>query len=163
MVKYFDMYNPSAYWIYLNRDSSKKDSIWLDHYQIKHTGDAQVSCLEGENIQYDLHNTFIEGTNNLHIYIRFNGQDFRTSTFEAFDSNWTLYTRFRAKENDSLFYFNNTEIHPLSSYNIWPQDTTTIFFDVFQIGNLFFAPEIGLIQYVPTNSSDTFSLIKFVP
>lgn len=33
MEEYFGNYKPGAYWIYLNRDSTKRDSIWVDNFR----------------------------------------------------------------------------------------------------------------------------------
>jgi hypothetical protein len=161
MTKYFDNYKPGAYWIYLNRDSTKKDSMWVDNYKTEYTGEAQFYCVFGDNVGFDLHNSFLENTHKLHVNIWFSSEDLLTTTFEAFNSNDELYTCFRAKNEGTSFYFNG-DLPTFFSYNIWPSNTTYTFYEVVQDRNLLFAPGIGLIQYIPVNSTDTFSLTKFV-
>ncbi len=162
MTKYFGNYKLGAYWIYYNRDSTKKDSIWAESFKTIHTGDAQFSCQEGDEIQFYLRNEHLEPTHKLQINIKFNGQDLSRTIFEALGTNGGLFTFFYATANGTKFLFNNEELPMVNSYNIWHSDTNYTFNEVAQVGNLFFAPNIGLIQFIPTNSTDTFSLTKFV-
>ncbi len=162
MTKYFGNYKPGAYWIYLNRDSTKTDSIWVDNFQTNIVEGAQYSCLSGEEVRFDLHSIFLENTHTLQVRIGFEGQDFSRSVFEVRKTAGSYYTYFYTETKDTSFYYKSVELLKFSSFNIWPHDSASTFFEVFQSNNLLFAPGVGLIQYFPTNSIDTFSLTKIV-
>lgn len=160
MEAYFGNYKPGAYWIYLNRDSTKRDSIWIDDYKTQKKIDKLDQCLEADEYFFYLHNKYLGLSEVWGIGIRKN--DFYTNIFEASPStNYNLIIRFLANDDLHDFYYGSNTYPETVNYFLWQNNTTTILPRAVKIDNLVFSPNIGLVQYMPDNSTDTFSLIKY--
>lgn len=160
MTEYFGNYKPGAYWIYLNRDSTKRDSIWIsdiETYQVKN----QYDCEEAEALSFIFHNQYLFLSKESKVTLGFNGNDIRTNVFYHTDSNGKTYRGFSSKDGVNNFYGGNTIFPIVDSYEVWENNQNSSFNKVTLIGKLIIASEIGIIQYVSFTSNDTFSIIKY--
>jgi len=160
MERYFRNYIPGAWWVYLNRDSTKRDSIWVDNFKTKTITDED-NCLSANEVSFDMHNQFLEPTQKLKVTIGFNGSDLITNSYETYDGDGKPYTFLNARNDSSSFYLGDSIFPIINNYSLWYGNPDYILPEVVKAGTLVFAPDFGLVQYVPLNSSDTFSLIKF--
>lgn len=160
MTKYFGNYIPGAWWVYLNRDSTKRDSIWVDNFKTTTVTDED-NCLSADEVSFDMHNQYLEPTQKLRVTIGFNGNDLITNVYESYDANGNGYTRLQVRNDSSSFYSGNIVFSILNNYPLWYGNPDYILPEVVKAGTLVFAPDFGLVQYVPLTTTDTFSLIKF--
>lgn len=159
MTKYFGNYVPGAWWVYLNRDSTKRDSIWVDNFKTTTITDED-NCLSADELTFDFHSSYY------YLYFKpkkniigFNGNDLLQNQFYSVDSIGIEHPGFYAKNEKNNFYQIGGIDHPvMQNYQLW---SNYVFPEVSIIGRIVVAPDFGIIQYAPTNSSDTFSLIKF--
>ena len=66
--------------------------------------------------------------------------------------------------DDSLSFYNNETYPVLNNYSLWQGNATSALPKVIRADGFVFAPNIGLVQYVPSFGdvyNDTFSLIKY--
>lgn len=160
MTKYFRNYVHGAWWVYLNRDSTKRDSIWVDNFKTTTITDKD-NCLSADEVSFDMHHQYLEPTQKLVVTIGFNGSDLITNSYESYDSNGNPYTFLNVRNDSSSFYLGDSVFPILYNYPLWLGNPDYILPEAVKAGTLVFAPDFGLVQYVPLNTSDTFSLIKF--
>lgn len=156
--KYFGNYKPGTYWIYLNRDSTKRDSVWVSDYQKSFTEDPDEQCLKMEAINFKINATYLSWGVSFSGYIGSNAQDFQHTLADI--SNYGFVARhndssLRAEADDSLYpIFHN--------YNLWPSAAVPIILpEGIKVNKVFLAPDTGIVQFVSPYGPDTFSLVKF--
>lgn len=160
-LNYFGNYKPGNYWIYLNRDSTKRDSVWVDNYKVERTGDGQFSCTEGNVISFDLHSNYLDSTKIIPTQIRRNGQDMYTTITQLYLVSYYGYYSLNAKFNSDVFYLGVNKPPFVNNYTLWNYSSATYDSVVGEDRNILIAPQVGIIQYVPVGTADTFSLIRF--
>ncbi len=159
MDEYFGSYKPGAYWIYLNKDSTKRDSLWVDDYNVRTLTDEHPNCLSMEFETYTLNSSYLEPSTKLNIELGSYSPDLKSTTFyTAYDANGNGYTTFYSSNDSAKFYYNDIAFDTLHNYKLWENQSLPV---VTKIGTLIFAPNLGLVQYMPLHLQDTFSLIKF--
>jgi hypothetical protein len=160
MSRYFGNYKPGVWAVYLNRDSTKRDSIWFDNFQTNRITD-QYDCLSGDERSFDLHNTFLETTGKLRVTLGYNGSDVYTNVYKSYNALGEGYTLLYARNDSGSFYLESTVFSSSTNFALWPGNASSILPEVVKAGTLVFAPDLGLVQYSPLNTTDTFSLINF--
>jgi len=163
MERYFRNYIPGAWWVYLNRDSTKRDSIWVDNFKTKTITDDINDCLSADEVSFDFHSMYYYFLfKPKKFIIGYNGSDVSQSQLYYEDSTGKQYPGFYATQNKPNFYeIGGIDYPVIQNYQLWSNNSNYIFPEVSVIGRIVVAPDFGIIQYAPTNSSDTFSLIKF--
>lgn len=161
MNRYFGNYKPGTSWVYLNRDSTKRDSIWLDNFKTITVTDHD-HCLSGDELSFDMHYQYLEPTGRQRVTIGFNKPDLVTNSFESYDTAKNGYTLLYVRNDSSSFYVSDSVFPIIHNYPLWPGDPDYILPEAVKAGTLVFAPDFGLMQYVPLGSTDTFSLVKFI-
>lgn len=157
-TEYFGGFKPGAYWIYLNRDSTKKDSIWLDNYNNWTVKDRLETCIETDEISFDIHCEF--------LHYKTSPVSISTNTFGDAETNQftTDFIAFNMRD-DSMSFYNGFGKYPiLFNYHLWYNVPNQIFPKVISVNHIVFAPDIGIIQYVSSFGNtlgDTFSLTKY--
>ena len=160
-LNYFGNYKPGSYWIYLNRDSTKRDSIWVGNFKVDRTGDGQFSCTEGSVISFDLHSEYLDSFKIIPTKIDRNGQDMYTTLVSIYLTSSFGYYGLDARFDSEVFYLGPNKPPFVNNYSIWRNSSTTYDSVVGEGRNILLAPRIGIIQYRPLFSEDTFSLLKF--
>jgi hypothetical protein len=166
MTEYFGNYKPGAYWIYLNRDSTKRDSVWVDNFKVNKLF-SMNSCLTADEVSFDFHSIyFYVYEKTIKLSLEYNGDDLYTNTLMMNNEHWLCNTR----DGVDNFYLSgaidtsgNPIVYPtVSNYLLWPNDSQTHIPKVSIIMNrIIIAPSVGIVQFMPTNLNDTFSLIKY--
>lgn len=154
--KYFGIYKPGAYWIYLNRDSTKRDSVWISDYVLTTGKDRLDKCLEMEESQFTLNSSYFpRGTRSS---IGPSGGDFKYTIADVGGF-------FIADNDDSSFTSSGGSSYwPIvRNYALWPNATgrTIVVSKAIQTNEMVIAPDTGIVQYIFPIGVDTFSLIKF--
>jgi len=160
----FGNYKPDAYWIYLNKDSTKRDSMWVDNFRTIPARSKQFDCTYSDDkILFDLHYSYLDNKEKLAFNLRYNGHDLYTNIIEA-DNNYSVESFFSilARDDSASFYRNREEkAYPvLYGYQININGSNHVLDKVFIVPNkAILAPYYGMLQYYTNN--DTFTLIKF--
>src|SRR5690606_7961908 len=58
MEKFFSNYEQGTVWIYLNRDSTKYDSIYLSNFQTYNAGENK-NCLTGDLTEFEMNSNYL--------------------------------------------------------------------------------------------------------
>src|SRR5690606_30168763 len=103
MDEYFGNYKPGAYWIYLNRDSTKRDSIWVDNFEAERELD-NISCITSNETFFDMHCTYLDTTKKLRVYLGFNGSDLRVNTITMENGGGDTYRGLYTNNTVDTFY-----------------------------------------------------------
>lgn len=154
MQEYFGNYKPGNYWVYLNRDSTKRDSMWVDSFEIRRSINPPVTCNEADVHVFYLNNNYLN-PRRLLCALGTNPED-RVSFFELSDEENKPYTALSAQGTSDSFYM----IPFIQNFQL-QVGSTTIFPKVAKWGTIVYAPNIGIIQYTPVGTKDTFSLERF--
>ncbi|MEO6833555.1 MAG: hypothetical protein ABI378_13230 [Chitinophagaceae bacterium] len=163
MKSYFGNYKPGSWWVYLNRDSTKKDSVYIDNFEVKRVSNGD-DCTAADETTFDLHSHYLNSGNILHTTFGYNGGDISTNIVEMIGQNNILVGYISAKSNVDTFYSGHGTliyVYKLKNYLLWPRDSTYTFPEVTKWGRYVIAPDFGIILFNPINSTDTFSLSKF--
>lgn len=154
--EYFGNYKPGAYWIFLNRDSTKRDSMWVDQYKISDISERQFSCVSGRETEFIVHSSYLALNEATEVLISMGGRDFDVTYI------YGDFISLEATKDSKEFSMPGYEIPVLDSFKLWQQDSIN-YYQVINYGSTRkIAPHIGIIQYVSyKNSNDTFSLIKY--
>ena len=158
MQEYFvDNYKPGNYWIYLNRDSTKRDSMWVDGYKTARGGD-KMFCIEWDETYFTIHTQYLHASEPLYIALKNDGLGMEANLFQIKDVKSQAYTNLMAHADSATFFMGYTPISFTADFQLNP---TAVYPQVVQWGTIVYAPNIGIIQYTPVGTEDTFSLIKF--
>ncbi len=162
MEEYFGNYKPGAYWIYLNRDSTKRDSIWVDNFEVQKETDNTEECIYAYETFFDMHCTYLDATKKLRVYIGFNGSDIKVNTIEMKTTLGGIYGSIYAQDGiDSFFTIGGFgQVHKLINYRLWDNNSNTNIPIATRWGRFIIAPHLCIVQYIPVNSQDTFSLVE---
>jgi len=170
--KYFRYYkDENQSWVYVNRQGTKKDSIYLTYDWYDSYNGPEINTTTC-NISYSwnmiLHSKYLlKDTVSCHYSsggVKKNGGILWWNTNFSLNSRYFLDYYYRitseygieimeiCNSNEYLPYIKQTHIFPnLETYN-----------DVISIEEkLWFAPDVGLVQFVSYNKVDTFYLQKF--
>jgi hypothetical protein len=63
---YFGVYKPGNWWVYQNKDGTKKDSIYITDYSDQHLQD-RTSCFEYEQRSYTIKSNILENGGDLYV------------------------------------------------------------------------------------------------
>lgn len=157
MQEYFGNYKPGNYWIYLNQDSTKRDSMWVSSYTTARGGD-KMFCIEWEEIYFNLHTQYLHTSEPLSVILKNDGLGMEANLFQINDAQSQSYTSLMAHSDSATFFMGYTPIPFTANFQLSP---TAVYPQVVQWGTITYAPAIGIIQYVPVGTADTFSLVKF--
>jgi len=161
MDKYFSVYKPGSYFIYLNQDASKKDSIFISSFSNNVITD-KVHCIEIKDRHFDLNTEYLSSENLINITYRAeeNGNGDAYFIGLSSDINWSV----RGLKNIDSLIINNPPTGKIEQYQLWG-DTGQVIEDVWVFNNvIFFAPDIGIAQFITNNNTDTFTITKvFIP
>lgn len=161
MEEYFGNYKPGAYWIYLNRDSTKRDSVWVDNYKTRQIRDMQFNCRYAEEISFDIHNQYMWTSDTQRVALGFNGNDLNTNVFIILDSLDRGSPGFYASDGTANFYHGSVHFPVVYNYSLWSTTPSFVIPQVSVINRLVITPDLGIIQYLGFNLTDTFSLVKY--
>lgn len=165
MGEYFGNYKLGAYWIYLNRDSTKRDSVWVDNIEIA-KGMNQYDCEYATGYGFDIHTEYIFIYEKMKkLTLGYNAGDLYTNVLYMNEDRWLCC----AREDSNSFYLPEVNLNTgkrvifpfVANYQLWQNSFSSILDTVSIIDRIVVAPSIGIVQFFPTNSNDTFSLIKY--
>jgi hypothetical protein len=150
---YFSNYNDSSFWIYQNRNLSKIDSVYIENYKSRRIFDKTVDCVEGERREMIIRSKFLssnsisclyENPNCDASYFLLQGFDFSIdiSSRDGVDTLYSINTWSNTITIDSLILPSGSSFYKVVRYN----------------DRLWFAPHIGLIQYISHDNTDTLFL-----
>lgn len=165
MNEYFGNYKLGAYWIYLNRDSTKRDSVWVDNFKNEIEKD-NISCITSNETFFDMHCTYLDTTMKLSVKLGFNGDDINVNTITMENKGGDVYGGLYSNSTVDTFYSIGTpgQVQQLYNYQLWENNPNTTFPVVTRWGRFIIASNLCIVQYIPLNTEDTFSLIKhFIP
>lgn len=156
--KYFGNYKPGAYWIYLNRDSTKRDSVWISDYTLSLHKDNLDQCLEMEESQFKVNAVYLLQGASCDGSIGPNGLGFEHTV-----ANICGY-RFMAMRGDSSFR-TAPGLSPspiVRNYSLWSNTPGAVNIpEGIRLYEFFLVPDTGIVQFVAYDGLDTFSLVKF--
>lgn len=155
---YFRNYTDSSFWIYQNRNQSKIDCVYVEKYKSRRIFDKTVDCVEGERREMIIRSKFLSSNTITCLYENPNCE-----------SSYFLMQGF----GYSIDLSSQNGVDTLYSNNTW-SNTITIdslilpsgswFYKVVRYNERFwFAPHIGLIQYISHDNNDTLFLKKYYP
>ena len=155
--KYFGNYKPGAYWIYLNRDSTKRDSVWISDYTSSPHRDRLEQCMEMEENIFKVNAVHLSRGVSSRGSIGPNG-----SSFDYTIASICGYG-FMARQKDNSFRIGSSYSPGaiIKNYPLWPGNSNEIIAEGIQVNDVFLAPDIGIVQFVAYYGPDTFSLVKF--
>jgi len=161
--EYFGNYKPGAYWIYLNRDSTKRDSVWLDNFN-KYVHEPRIEpCISTDEITFDLHSKYVHSeVLNTNIGANTNADPYRNLFIMTYLSQMG-FVALSMTDNSDSFYNSFGTFPVLYNYPLWNNEPNQILPKVSKVNDLVFAPNLGIVQYVShfgNSINDTFSLIK---
>ncbi len=153
--KYFSVFNEDNYWIYYNKDLTKKDSVYISNYEITREKDGMEFCIEWDNLRFHLNSSFMyDGDYLIGTFTgntMGNGGVFRIKNY----TEGVIVEINSANDVDTLL---NQEI--LSGF--WNYDSTFEYSKTIKYNDKYwFTPNIGIVQYVSKNSLDTFYLHEY--
>jgi hypothetical protein len=154
---YFGVYKPGSYWIYQNRQATRKDSLYITEASTVMTEELNIACIEYETRKFNLHSNWLNNGSILPVRYENNQQCCEAifvhdanvnnvfSYFLGTDNGKPVIKSANSKLLDSMRAGNTTYYEVINqqrfSFETW------------------FAPRVGLVQFV--NGSDTFYLTKF--
>jgi len=165
--KYFKTYKEGSYWIYYNKDSTKKDSVYVSNYKSVIEREKMVDCIEWEERTFELHSEYLNKCWSSYNPI-FEG---RYGNFCPCDESRFQLECVSTLPEDIRFYISSKmgvdslfSSRPIKKIGIFflRGDTNLVYNEVTIYDNRYcFAPEIGLIQYVSYSNQDTFYIHKY--
>jgi len=162
MHKYFHVFMPGCYFLYLNQDSTKHDSIYITDYYLGHFKADYKYCRETPQSQFTLHSEYLSSVKETDIIYEAGVVDCQAE-FGGSSSSFPAFNITTKKCFDTLYNFSIPLLN-IDTLMLW-KDTTQIIEDVWlykysEQGAIYFAPDIGIAQYITNNSSDTFTVTK---
>lgn len=171
MNEYFSVYKPDSYFIFLNQDSTKRDSMYITNYDSTVFSPKSPNCLRQVNLSYKLHSQYLTANQQIAITIQtiVGGlyYDFIANSTSN-DRTWNMFS----KQNVDTFYspwgpvpLIGPPIARISSYDLWNNPLynlaeVTPYYHSGQ-GVVYFAPQKGIVKYVTNDLKDSFTLVKF--
>ena len=153
--KYFSPFNESSYWTYTNGDESLKDSIFISEYSSKKRSSFKPECNQYDEISFNLNSTYYSketlpgGRKNIScdslIFFILPDSTFPQSKISLSSNNKTIFS------TEGAF---NSEI----TLTVLGEDVD----DIICVNNrVWIAPNIGIVQYVAINGTDTFFIKSY--
>jgi len=148
--RYFANYKEGTSWVYVNKDGTKKDSVFVTDYTLSLEKNRTDGCIEWERHEMKIFSKYLfpknlyclyENPNCDRSYFVFGGissMDSKIGTDTLFSVNATI----KIKTLNSHMLPNNIQFE--KTVEVQSVETT-----------LWFAPYIGLIQYTTFDNSDT--------
>lgn len=162
---YFEVYKQGSYFLYLNRDGTKSDSIYISEYG-EGTRIDKVLCVETPYRVFTLNSDYLSLGKKICCNYENGSFNATSSCALAYDRDWNIYG---INNQDTLIIdiINNPAPGKIDSFQAWP-DTGQTIFDVWVYdsgqGAIYFAPNIGIVQYITPNNTDTFTITKvYIP
>lgn len=165
IMKYFNTYKSSNWWVYQNADKSKKDSIYISDF-IESVKFRFKSCVSDSSRLMKLHSTeFLRNAFSSDFYLLIKSTEF----FEIIVSFQGVYT---TNNIISLtkYKFTTLPISQNNSYEVVPSVilnssvyTNILVLDGVNGDKYFFAEDLGLVGWHSSNSTSqtTFNLINY--
>ncbi|MEX0813770.1 MAG: hypothetical protein WD048_16250 [Chitinophagales bacterium] len=172
MEKYFGVFQPGNYWVYYNQDSSKKDSMYISDFEEKKVTvneelPPKSDCHSYNEKHFKLHTQYLTRGYNVHevkytfyccdrwtFDTNISGQAPRPFEIIAKKTSNNSYVFNSSMDTISSLTINNTEFNDVLRYSAkYPFHTQNI------ESLVFFAPNIGIVQYF--NGLDTFKISKY--
>jgi hypothetical protein len=152
---YFSSYTDSSFWIYQNRNQSKIDSVYVENYKSSRIFDKTVDCVEGERREMIIRSKFLSSNS---ISCLYENPNCESSYFVMQGFGYSI--DFSARNGVDTLYSINTWSNTITIDSLILPTGSRFFNVVMYNGRFWFAPHIGLIQYVSQENNDTLFLIK---
>lgn len=169
MNEYFSVYYPGSYFIFLNQDSTKRDSIYVTNYDTSAIVDSRVRCLRWSQSVFTINSQYLSSDKMVNVKISYPlGSSSPFCSFSGMSVSEDRVWNFYAKANTDTFYINRnplTILNRIMFYKLWnnPQYTVVEVTPWYQNGQgtVYFAPQTGIVKYVTNDLKDSFTLVKF--
>lgn len=152
---YFGKYQENTIWIYCNKDSTNIDTISIQNYDIQRRKERFCQCVEYDEFTFNLKNTYLDnwGVSGKISQLQFNENTCFLLEYPYNKSFYVVTDLHGLLLNDQqLVHSFRLKTHPDKLY-----DSVIV-----QDNKLWFAPHVGLIQYVNCyDYLDTLYLQKF--
>ncbi len=167
MERYFGNYKLDNYWIYLNQDSTKRDSIFVSNYYYSKDKNS-ILCIELEYKSFMLESQYLSAEKKLDVeYYADKGCCVNEFDITSKAIDFALFIEGK-KEVDSLAIPGGvTALSINRAYNFTlPYNPQLVLPEVTIVhrpnaGRVVFAPDIGIVQYITNYYQDTFTLVKY--
>ncbi len=167
MERYFGNYKPDNYWIYLNQDSTKRDSVFVSNYYYTKSKNLLL-CIELESKEFTLVSQYLSAQKNLDVrYLPHNGYSINNFEITSKAIDFAIFIEGK-KEVDSLAIPGGvTGLSINRAYNFTlPYNPQLVLPEVTIVhrpnaGRVVFAPDVGIVQYITNYYQDTFTLVKY--
>lgn len=156
--KYFEPFENIQYWIYYNGDSTKIDSMYISSLASANASGDEDDCKNYKHTELVISSQYLD-----------EGLEASFGMFGSCPEGRASLTLQNRAIGSSCFVFTNNDIQ--SCYNTLlneiklfelRENSGLIFNDVMHHNQgYWFAPDIGLIQYITSNKQDTFYLHKY--
>ena len=155
--EYFKNYINGTSWIYFSHDSTKRDSVYVDNYLLNIKSDKLDRCIEWDRQEMSLNSNYLstekisclyENPNCDKSYFILQGLTTSVEIHSKIDVDtlFTLSQSSNIKMIDSLVLHNGSKFFKVERYD----------------NRLWFAPTVGLVQFISFNNIDTFYLHKII-
>ncbi|HBF87516.1 MAG TPA: hypothetical protein DDX39_02650 [Bacteroidales bacterium] len=153
--KYFSVFKDGNYWIYYNKNLTKKDSVYISNYENNKGKDRQEYCREWDEISFTMFSNYIGEKDSANAQYN-NNMECEGGRFIISGIASYLIRMASTYDSDTLISGTTIPIFYLNS------DSSLQYKDVvFHNSKYWFAPNVGLIQYVSFENLDTFYLHEY--
>ena len=167
MEKYFGNYKPDNYWIYLNQDSTKRDSIFVSNFEYERMKEPVTLCLELESKIFNLESSYLSAEKKLDVAYTPKGSCCINSfniTSKAID--FAVYIEGREAVDSLMIPAGVSGLSINRVYNYILKHNAQLPLSEVTIvhrpkGEVVFAPNLGIVQYLTNYYQDTFTLVKY--
>lgn len=160
--KYFHAYKENSYWIYYNTDTTKVDSVYLFEYQFRRMTDNTEECYEWDDATFILESNYLSDEKIEGIYGN-NGHCEKSNFFLNNLPNKNDPISLDSESNSNFFSSGDlsSQIEQIDTFRL-RMDFNFIYLEVINYNDRYwFAPEVGLIQYISYDDQDTFYIHKY--
>jgi hypothetical protein len=166
VTKYINKYVPGGYYIFLNQDSTKVDSMFLTAFDTIGQTSNEL-CTQYQNTSFILNSQYLSADKKVTISILNDGccNTVFGGASATGDRSWAL----TAKANVDSFYASSGIVLPkIMFYELWNNPAYTLVevtpYKSTGQGIIYFTPLAGIVKYVTNDGRDSFTLVKlFTP
>ena len=177
MHKIFDVYRPGCYFLYVNQDSTKYDSLYISDYESGVAQDHLETCLSADWRRFYLNSTYLSESRAVYVtYERFIGHDYAKFTARPADaknyiSDVGVYF-YCIDDKKNLFKNDQASIpyEKIMYYPLWNnppvilEDVVISRGSIGGRGDIYFSAYLGIAQFITHDLKDTFKIYKnYVP
>jgi hypothetical protein len=171
--RYFSCYKPGSYFIYLNQDSSKRDSFYITSYRDT-TFKNIIQCFNYPQKSYYIISTYFWQSRSEPFFSVSEdkvGRSHNDDIYGGLTDNYDPTSRafyLEVLPGASEFTIDQSpesigaKVQKIESYKLWNNilPEVTLYTDS-RYGDIYFAPNIGIAEFITNDKRDTFKIIKY--